>query len=601
MNPYIAYPICSCFYSILLIILFFTKKRIKTTENSIFSFVLIFNFFALIGELLCYIGVDIYNQNRLLSMLILKTYVVLLLIWVLIYNVYNMLITNKNYGKPGFDADKYVSKLIKYTYFFSIVLSIIMYIIPLYMYNDGVNKYTYGPEVYLLTGVMVLLIVIWIIRFFINFKNIRNKKSVPLIAFFVLITIAVILQSNNRSLLLITSVETFICILMYFTIENPDIKQLSEIIRYNELTEQTYMDKSNFLFEMTQEIREPIKDLKEQIDKLRLDSSNNRLNNEYKNIDNSIRQLDFIVNDVLNVSTLNTQKLKLINNRYSLKTLYEDIVSRVKPHINDEIEFRSHIPNILPFVYGDNIKLKQIIYSLIMNSVDKTKNGFIEFNIDIVEKYDIARVIFTIKDSGSGIPIEKINEILSITNEIDSNDIKLLEQDNFNIKLCQKVIKSLGGNLLIKSKLGKGTEVMLTIDQKIVKNEEKPINTYMNDLQIKNVLLVCQNKDLSQTIINKLKENNISSFHIMYGMDAVDNIKSGKKYDYIIVEDDMKQVSGYETLKQLKKEKKFHIPVIIMLNENKRSIKDEYIKDGFKDCIFIENLNEDLDRIINKY
>ena len=144
--------------------------------------------------------------------------------------------------------------------------------------------------------------------------------------------------------------------------------------------------------------------------------------------------------------------------------MYKDLVARISQNIKSDVEFRHSIPNNVPYLYGDSIKLKQVLYSLIMNAVKKTENGFIEFKINTIEKYDVCRVIFEIVDSGVGISLDKINEILSVTGEFDKDDLDSLEKTEFNIKLCQKIVKSLGGNLLIKSKVGMGTEVILTID-----------------------------------------------------------------------------------------------------------------------------------------
>ena len=231
--------------------------------------------------------------------------------------------------------------------------------------------------------------------------------------------------------------------------------------------------------------------------------------------------------------------------------IYDDLVKRVEPSVNSNVEFRSSIPNKVPYLYGDIIKIKQVLYSILMNAVKKTEKGFIEFNVNTIEKYDVCRVIFTISDSGIGIGIDKINEILSVTGELNKDDIVNLEKSEFNIELCQKIIKSLGGNLLIKSKLDKGTDI------------------------------------------------NIS--YLLYGMDAVDRIKSGKKYDYIIIEDDMRVISGYETLKRLKTIDNFNIPCIVILNSSKNKIKEHYLKDGFSDYILTDDLRNEIKRIIEKY
>ena len=200
--------------------------------------------------------------------------------------------------------------------------------------------------------------------------------------------------------------------------------------------------------------------------------------------------------------------------------------------------------------------------------------------------------------------IDKINEVLSVTGEFDSTDVENLEKAEFNIKLCQKIIKVLGGNLLIKSKAGKGTEVMLTIDQRIYNkdNDNSVLKQYENAIyNSKKTLIVCQDKNITNLLKKKLNDNSIGHSVMLYGMDAVDKIKSGKKYDFIIVQDDMKEMSGYTTLKEMQKINKFNIPVIVMLDSNKVNIKEHYIEDGFEDYILLDNFTEELNRVLNKY
>ena len=475
-------------------------------------------------------------------------------------------------------------------------------ILPINYYNDGIYLYSYGlsTNIPLLLG--ALCIVVDIICVIYNFKYIKNKKYFPLFILIFFMIFVLIIRQINPGITIINSVFSLVTVIMYFTIENPDIKMLNEVYKNKELMEQTYEDKSNFLFEMTQEVRDPLYNLSKICKEIKEESDINKIKYNVNIINNSIKQLDFIVNDVLNVSTLDVQKVKFVESRYNLKTLFDDIVSRIK--VNDGVEFRTSIPNNVPYLYGDSIKLKQVLYSLIMNSVNKTNSGFIEFKIDIIEKYDVARVIFSIVDSGVGMSIDKVNEILSTTGEFDTHDLEMLEKAEFNIKLCQKVVKALGGNLLIKSKVGKGTEVMLTIDQRIYnkENSDNLINNYESKLyNSKKVLVVCQDKNITDLLKKEFSNNDINASYILYGMDALDKIKSGKKYDYIIVEDDMKEMSGYETLKVLMKEKKFNTPVIVMLNNNKDNIKEHYINDGFSDYILLNDLKNEIKRIISNY
>ena len=153
--------------------------------------------------------------------------------------------------------------------------------------------------------------------------------------------VVVTIQKYNPALLLVTSSLSLVTFLMYFTIENPDVKQMAEMEKNNEITEQSYIDKSNFIFEMTQEVREPLNYIKN-TSKVLIDNDPNK--ETYKEglgyIYNASRQLDFIVNDVLNVSTLDVQKVKILNNKYNLNTMYEDLVKRIEASINKGVKFR---------------------------------------------------------------------------------------------------------------------------------------------------------------------------------------------------------------------------------------------------------------------
>ena len=589
--------ICSFLYILLLLFVYFSKKRLDVLENKIYKLMMIANFFGLIFDVISVFTIRIMDIIPLINMIICKIYLLYLLTFMFLFTIYIFTISVKDKSKEKLK----INKIIKLSSIIYLIFIVITMSLPLYFNNSKDVIYSYGPSANFLYFVSGLCMFNWIICMIFNYKNVKSKKYYPVYAFFLIGGIVTCIQKVHPELLLMTSMESFIIMMMYFTIENPDLKQLEEVTKNNEITEQAYIDKSNFIFEMTQEVREPLSYIKNTSKEL---VDNDYKKEEYKEglnyIYNASRQLDFVVNDVLNVSSLDVQKVKFLNNRYNLDMIYEDLIKRVESSISKNVEFRYNMPNNVPYLYGDNIKLKQVLYSILMNSVKKTEKGFIEFNIDTIEKYDVCRVIFRIIDSGVGIGIDKINEILSTTSELNKDDIVNLQKSEFNIELCQKIIKSLGGNLLIKSKLGKGTEVILTIDQKIYREKEDNFNLF-NNYSNKRVLVVSQDKKVNEVIKKVFNESDINASYILYGADAIDRIKSGKKYDYIIIEDDMKEMSGYETLKRLKEINKFNVPSIVILDSNKENIKKHYIEDGFSDYILTSDLRNELKRIIEKY
>ena len=588
-------------YAFLLIIstsiIFFSKKRLNQFEDNTYSkFLITIIFISFSGLILGILVNPTINIPSIIVIIFNKIYLVSLLYWISTLTLYTIFVSLKN--KKNFEKLKKIFKIIELINVFLVI------ILPMSLEMVNSSAVPSGLAIIYTYSVFCIGFIVQIISVLRNYKNLKNKKYIPIYLLVTLGSLVVVNQIINPEMnYLLNPLFIFITVVMYHTIENPDIKLLSEVYKNKELVEQTYEDNSNFIFEMTQEVRNPIFNISNICNEIKTEEDIKVIKEKINSLSNTVRQLDFIVNDVLNVSTLDVQKVKFVDNRYNLKTLYDDVIAHVKTNIKNDIEFRTNIPNNVPYLYGDHIKLKQILYSLLMNSIKKTEKGFIEFKVDTINKYDVCRVIFTIVDSGSGIAVDKLNEVLSVTGEFDQNDIKELENTELNIKLCQKIIKVLGGNLLIKSKVGTGTEVLLVIDQRIhVKKEETDLIKYENSINTnRKVLLVSQDKEISKNIKRKLTDKEFSVSHLLSGLDAIDKIKSGKKYDFILIEDDMKEMNGFTTLKELKKLNKFNIPVIIMLKDNKLSIKEEYIKDGFKDYILLNNISVELDRIVDKY
>ena len=601
MKDNIFFSIVSLFYSIMLIIVYFSKQRIDSDENAIYKRLVLTNFLGLIIEIFpSTLAIRVINNfNPNLAIFILKFILYYFVVWILIFTYYIYVISSKDrYKEKNIYLSK-INKMKKIMYFICIVSIILVTILPLYANNIN---YTYGPSanyVYSLSGVMITFIVFMLIR---NFRNIRTKKYTPVFSFIFLGIITMIVQYFNPELTLMIPMETFVTFLMFFTIENPDVKMLNELYKNKEIMESNYEDKYNFLFEITQESRNPLKSIENICSNIEEEKDIKVIKENVKDLSNLAKRLDFTINNVMNVSTLDAQKINIIDKKYNLKKVCEELTKRVSLENKKDIEFKYNIPHNDLYLYGDDMKIKQVLYSLIVNSLEKTNVGYVEFKVNVIEKYDYARVIFMVTDSGPGIEIDKINEILSSTGALDKEEVELLNKKEVDVKLCQKVIKLMGGNLMIKSDLGKGSEFILTIDQRVYHDETKSILVgYENVVNnYKKALIVSQDKTLISKIKNILNKNDVSYSVLYYGLDAVDKIKSHKKYDFILISDEMKEVSGLSTLKEMQKIKGFSSPCIVMLNESKKGLAKHYIEDGFRDYIIIEDIDI-LNKKLEKY
>ena len=597
----IFFSVISLFYSIMIIIIYFSKKRLPNEENNVYKYLIICNFLGLIIEIFPATLAIRYlkNFNPNLTIFILKFILYYFIVWISLFTYYIYLICITDCINQVEVREKKLKKIKKFLTLLGILCIIFITFLPLYVHE--VN-YTYGPSANLVYLVSGLLIVSWIYFLLRNIHYIKSKKYTPVFTFIVLGSLVMLIQSMNPQLTLMIPMQTFITFLMYFTIENPDIKMLNELYKSKELAEQNYVEKYNFLFETAQEVRKPLNDIKKITNEIKIEDKTS-IQNGLDLIKNMIKHLDFTINNILDISIIDVSKLKLIDTKYSLENICEDISLRIEKEIAQTIKFEKQFPKKMPILYGDYIKLKQIIYSILMNSVKRLDSGYILFKIDLLERYDTCRIVFTISDNGSGLPIERINEILSSTGEFSKEDLMELEKKEINMQLCQKVIKIMGGSLMIKSELERGTETKLVIDQRVYHEEQEDIiEKYINSINnYRKVLIVSQNKELISKLKKLCNSYNITYTNIFFGMDAVDRLKSGKKYDFILVEDEMKQMSGYTTLNSMKKINGFKIPVIIMLNNDKKQLKNHFLKDGFSDYLLTDNLNSEFERIINKY
>ena len=598
MGSGLFFPVAALPISIVIIVVFFAKNRFKSEEVNTYTNLLVINLIGLFLEILCTYASVIYDDYRLISEIIYKLYLAYELTWINILFKYfatvSQTLTNKN--------KKIINKLVL---FYIVIAVVTMFALPIerVISDDFTVRYTSGLSVtftYILSSIPTILIFISMFR---NHKTIFTKKYIPAFLFGILGTVGMIIQYFRPELLIMTYIQTLICFIMYFTIENPDVRMLNEMSKNKELMEQNYEDKYNFLFEMTQEARNPLVNINSLSNALRMEEDPKKVKEGLLTLNNMVRQLDFSINNVLNISSLDVQKIKVVDNKYDLEKLCRDLEIKIKPEVNSNVEFVLSMPKQLPILYGDYMKIRQILYSLLINSCKNTENGNINMKVNVIEKYDICRVVFNISDTGRGMPIEQINEILSATGSLDKTELDNLEKKEFNVKLCQKVVKIMGGNLMIKSNIGEGTDIVLTLDQKVFHEKDNSILTqYENDIaNYRKVLIVSQNKEIVNIIKKKLSDNHITYSNLYYGKDAIDRIKAGKKFDFILVDDEMAEMSGFMTFKGMKEVNGFNTPTIIMLGEDKEHIKEHYLDDGFKDYLLLNNLDNEIDRIIEKY
>ena len=574
MNNSILVSIVSLFYITLLLIIFYIKRGIKLKENIIYNILVIDSFFMMLFEITSYyilkanISYDslLYNVS---SKLILITY----LIWIASFFMYMITITLD-------EKTSLLSKLNKITIIIYAIVFGIVIALPLEYININQLHIPAGVPTYSVYGIALASDFALSIIIILNFKKVKNKRYIPLLVLFILGVVSLIYQMNHPTCFLMSHLLTFTTFLMYFTIENPDMKLLKEMYEAKEISDNANEEKVLFLYNMTQEIRATTKNIDNEADII-IDSDDIDTDKESaRNIKGETSKFRMMTNDILDVSAIDSSNIKIYNTSYNLKMLLRTIISSYTDIChNKNLEFRTNIDHSIPeSLYGDNISLKKAINLLLTYSVKSTKKGYVELDINTIIKNDIVRLIITIEDSSMG---------------IKSSDLEKIKIDNKNISESYKLITLMNGTMVLTSNYGSGNKIKIILDQKIDKTPNKEEKKYQSILEDKKILII-DNSEPSIKIIEKLlKGSNINIDYSLNGRDAYNKIKTKNRYDLILLDEELNTISGYEMLKNLQGIRNFNIPVILLSKDNKYEYNEEYLKMGFSD-ILIKPLNKEI-------
>ena len=602
----VSFSICSFIFILMFLIFYFSKERLNSLDTKMYSYILVTNIIGIMIDIFGYFIFKIFGADSLISILISKGYLVYYFLWAYFFLLYICTISFRD--KANILIEKKSTKSV--IVLISIIISLIIILLPIEITSQNGIAYSSGLSVNLVYGLSFIMVGIMLYCLLKNLKKISTKEYIPLLTFMVLSLVCMIIQKTYPKITLMLMCHSIVTSLMYFTIENPDVKMVKELEVAKSSAEKANKAKSEFLSSMSHELRTPLNAIvcfSELLEtKVGLDEESKSF---AKDIVSASHNLLELVNGVLDISKIEAGKMELINKEYNPYDLFNSLGTMVIPRIGDKnITFETHLASDLPgTLKGDTGKIKQIVLNLLTNAVKYTDEGYISYKVNSLNdfKNNKCYMYVTVTDSGRGIKPEDLDRLFVKFERLDEDKNSSIEGTGLGLAITQSLANLMGGKITVVSKYGEGSTFKFVFVQEIIKEEneisleEVKEETLNYDFTGKNILVVDDSKLNLRVAQNVLKTFNVNVMISTSGQECLDLCKTNK-YDIILMDIMMPLMNGIEALKRIRIDDK-KVPVIALTADAVEGMEEKYLKEGFNDYLSKPIDRNKLGIILNKY
>ena len=475
----ILYLFQALLYTFLLLIIFKSKKRIESEENKLFKILTIEEAVLIITEIILHFSVIYLGKENIISDFISRLFLLEIHVWFCIFSIYTYYITRaKTIDNEQLRNKNY--KTIKLIIGVLILIGAVMYfVLPIYIVKNGDIRYSYGPATTALKASLGLGNIFWLLLLVLNRKSIKKKEFYPIYTVMLLLIVNITLQTINPSILIASSTLTFTLYIMFFTIENPDLRMIQQLELAKEQADKANRAKTDFLSSMSHEIRTPLNAISGFSNCILDAGSLDEAKDNAKDIIDASNTLIEIVNGILDVSKIEAGKMDIICSPYDSKDVFTELAKLITPKMNEKgLDFSYYIaPDLPKTLYGDHANLKKIVTNLLSNACKYTNSGFVRYEVNCINSEDFTKLIISVEDSGRGIKKGSIDKMFTKFQRLEEDKNTTIEGTGLGLAITKQLTELMGGKIIVHSVYGKGSKFTVIINQKLsdakIKDERK--------------------------------------------------------------------------------------------------------------------------------
>lgn len=359
-----------------------------------------------------------------------------------------------------------------------------------------------------------------------------------------------------------------------------------QYLKAKQKSEKLALAKSKFFSTVSHELRTPLYGVIGLSSVLLEDESLKTHQADLKNLKFSADYLLALINDVLQISKLESNTLEEVKAPFDLKDLVQSIVlslqyALVQNKNKLHVEISENIPNT---IIGDRVRLSQILMNLVGNAIKFTTNGdiYISAKEELISENEVS-IIFSIKDNGIGIPKEKQKAIFEEFQQVDSDDSKI-QGTGLGLTIVKKLLEASNSSIKLKSEKGEGSTFSFILKFQVLKHLlQNKILDDDNILKGKNILVVDDNR-INQIVTKKILENHGMECDIAENGDiAIEKLKNNP-FDLVLMDINMPGKDGIETTEEIRKFNKL-VPILALTAIEVEEMRNKIEASGMNDII----------------
>lgn len=595
MYESMAFAICALVYLSLILMMYIHKRKVGDIQTKVFSVLLAAGIALTFCEGAYVYGLSVLDTNPKLAEITCRIYTIGILVLINLFIYYITTMFMRRLGNKAKEKKGNIITLI-ILLILAAITTLISFAFPLDYTSSESGFYNFGGPATTIVYAegFFLFLIIFIVTIF-KSNSIPKIQQKP-IYFFILVFAGLIAPQIilNYDLNLVSFIFAFMIAILYFTIESQDNKLVQELENSKEEALTASKAKTEFLINMSHEIRTPMSTI--------LGFSEILLNEEKlteevakrdtKSIYEASNILMESINAILDISSLETNKEKIRNEKYHPASLVFELDESIHSKINPNLEFSTVTSNNLPQdLIGDSEKIRKILSFILDFFIESTSSGKITLSISAKEtERNICQLIFNITSSNANISREKFNVEFNDFVKLSEGNNTLINNTDLKLIIAKKYIELLRGEIDFRNNNNISCDCTISLIQSLV-SDSLPRREQIPTTVKKNILIADENR-VNHIIISKYFENGNYNILDSYTKEDCNNKIRFEKLDLILIDTSFLN----EELEQRLKEKTIPFNIIEMNDE-----KEGKSKDYVKDIIYKPVTSDEINKVINQY